>query len=174
MFDKFGAAQAKKKAIVNNSGIQKLIASAIETMPAVEPVTHEILPKKVPVNQIRVDKHLSVYTVNGKPVLVELGTKQVFPHLKVLFQYRGLFPQIFVDEGAVKALLRGADLMAPGIKGMNGEFSEGSIVEIILLGQEVPFAIGTATVDSSAVNGLKGPAITILHKLNDGLYTYEA
>ena len=61
--------------------------------------------------------------------------------------------------------------MARGIKEMGGVFEDGLVVEIRLLKQEIPFAIGVAKVSSDEIDPkTKGVAITIAHILKDELW----
>jgi predicted RNA-binding protein (TIGR00451 family) len=83
-------------------------------------------------------------------------------------EHPGLLKAVYVDDGAVKALLNGADLKKPGIKRMPESFTKGEVVEVRLLDTEIPFAIGVCEVDSTEiVPDAKGPGVKILHILRD-------
>ena len=176
MFAKLGPDRLKKRANLKNNLLQKLKNDTIESMPAFEGIWPQIFPKKSLVVVYRLEEHVSLYAVDEKPVLVQLNEGQVIPHLKIAMEYPGLLPCVYVDDGAVKALLRGADLMAPGIKKL-GEtpFEEKQVIEIRLLGTTVPFAIGIAKYGSEQITpDVKGLAITVCHIMRDALYLNES
>jgi len=63
--------------------------------------------------------------------------------------------QIRVNEGAQKAVLRGASLLAVGIEGVSGQFQVGDVVSLVSPdGKE--FARGTANYSSDEINLIKG------------------
>jgi len=171
MFAKLPADKLKKKASLKNQLLAKLREKAEECMPPIVQIIDEIFPKKIPVTVYNLENHVKMYAVEDRPKLIELGSGEVFPVLKIAIENPGLLPCVYVDDGAVKALLRGADLMAPGIKQIPGPFQVNQIVEIRLLEQKEPFAIGLTTVSSEELTqGKSGIAIRILHVLRDGLY----
>lgn len=174
MFAKLPADKLKKRANLKNQLVGKLKENAIKCMPPIKSIIDDLFPKKVPVIVYSLENHVKLYAVNDKPVFVELGTGEIFPMLKTAIAYPGLLPTIYVDEGAVRAVLRNADLMAPGIKGISQELEAGRIVQINLLDQSSPFAIGITTVSSEEWKANpSGIAIKTLHILRDGLYMVE-
>lgn len=170
MFQKLPAEKLKKHTTLKSNLLTKLKNQAIKEMPLIEGIMDELFPKKTPVIVYSIEQHLKLYAVDNKPVLVELGTGDVFPMLRTAINYPGLLPVVYVDEGAVKALLRGADLMAPGIKMVPKEFAKGAIVQVHLLDCDQPFMIGQAEISSEEVKGAKGLAIKNLTILRDALY----
>ena len=171
MFAKLDDSKLKKRANLKNNLLQKLKKEASKYMNGFEQIQDKIFPKKTVVVVYHLENHLQLYAVEGKPVLFELGSGQVFPHLYIAMTYPGMLPAVYVDDGAVRALLRGADLMAPGIKNMPDAFEAGQVIEIRLLEQTVPFALGVAELDSTEINNnTKGLAIKIVHILKDDLW----
>ncbi|WP_048078574.1 DUF1947 domain-containing protein [Desulfurococcus mucosus] len=78
-------------------------------------------------------------------------------------------PSLLVDKGAVQAVLRGADLMVPGIVEARGGFKAGQLVAVVDAEGGRVIALGTALIDSEALkNGVrKGKAVKVLHRLGD-------
>ena len=78
------------------------------------------------------------------------------------------YPLVEVDEGAAKALLRGADLMAPGIK-RHTEFDAG---DLVVAGYRSSYlAIGEALESSRRLSEIeKGKIIKILHYKGDKIW----
>ena len=172
MFQKLNEEKLKKRTSLKNQLYQKLRESSIKSMPPIESIIEIIFPKKKPIIAYNLENHVKLYSCEGKACLVELGSGEVFPFIKLAIDYPGLLPCVYVDEGAVKPLLRGVDLMAPGIKSVPQEFEENTIIEIRLLQQSQPFAIGITSVSSKHLEQNKtGLAIRNLHYLRDGLYS---
>lgn len=168
MFKNFKTEKYKKKSILKNALVKKLVEAAKKQMPLFPEVADEIFPKKAPIVMVNLEGHEKFYTVNDKPVLVELGYGQVFPHLSIAMKYQGLLRTIIVDWEAGKALLRNADLMARGAFGVDEDFKKGQIVQIVLLGESTPLAIGILEMDGEEI--MKKPdgiAVTLLHTIKD-------
>lgn len=114
--------------------------------------------------------------VNGEAWFVKLGVKWI-PHLRfILKNLQALrLPKVYVDKGAMEALLRGADLMAPGVKSIEGVFKEGDIVVICELESRKPFAVGRALASSDPiVKGelRRGKVVENLHYFNDEIWRH--
>ena len=78
-----------------------------------------------------------IYIVNSLPILFKIG-KQVIPCLKILHKYPHVMKKVCVDTGAIKFLLAGADMMAPGLispggwlPGIGKEFTGSHDVRVI-------------------------------------------
>ena len=71
-------------------------------------------------------------------------------------------PKVIVDQGAARALLRGADLMAPGVK-ERPEVEEGSLV-LVLDTEGKPVGIGKALVSKLPE---KGKVVKMLHVMRE-------
>lgn len=172
MFPKPLNSQAlSKRANLKNSLLNNLKDSAIRQMPKIATIMNNIFPKKTLVIVYHLEDHVSLYAVDNTPVLVETGNHIIFPTLPLAMHYPGLLPVIYVDEGAVKALLRGAKLMSPGIKKIDQPFQQNDVVEIRLLETNVPFAIGIAEISSEeCAQKPKGVGIIIGTIIRDGLY----
>ncbi len=120
-------------------------------------------------------KLLELDELQHKIILVEAGDREgyivdndpPFPFLGTTGFFRFKY-WVNVDEGAARAVLRGADLMAPGIKNFT-EFPEEAIVLVKLDDSEL--AIGKAIVDSNTLSKMeRGKAIKILHYKGDKIW----
>lgn len=82
-------------------------------------------------------------------------------------------PYVVVDMGAVKPLLRGADIMAPGIKEVHGEFSENEPVVIVEEKYRKPFVVARSLVKSEVlVKGIikRGKVLENIHRIGDRVW----
>ncbi len=115
-----------------------------------------------------------VYLFDGVPCLVELGDGRLVPHLLCLLRRRlrsGL-PAVVVDRGAAAAVGRGATLMVPGIRRVEGEFGPGDLVVIVDEESGIVVAVGEALMSSSEVlerlgGERRGRAVRVLHRPGD-------
>jgi len=82
-----------------------------------------------------------------------------------------LLPMVVVDEGAVDPLMRGADVMIPGIRRVLTPFSVGDFVAVLEPSERYAIVVGYALIDSSTIApGVKGKGLRNLTWLNDDLW----
>jgi PUA domain protein len=80
----------------------------------------------------------------------------------------GLFPGAVVDEGAIRFMLNGADVMRPGIRKMDDWGGTGRVVVVREEKKGRAIAVGTSTVDGASAREMtKGGCIRNLHHLGD-------
>jgi PUA domain protein len=171
MFAKFGPAKLTRQATVNTGVLHRLKQQALRFMPRFSEIEAELFPRRTLVTVYHLEDHVELYTVEKRPVLVELGTREVIPHLQIAIERPGLLRSVYVDDGAVRALIRGAELMAPGIKNIPEPFDSDAVIEVRVLGSTVPFAIGITELAAAEIRpATKGTAIRIVHILKDGLW----
>ena len=79
-----------------------------------------------------------------------------------------LFPQAFVDEGAIKFLLNGADVMRPGIRKFDDWGPPGKMIVVREEKKGRAIAVGPSLVASAEAREMtRGGCITNLHHLGD-------
>ena len=110
-----------------------------------------------------------IYLVNGKPLLFKFGGR-VLPTL--FFQEFALqAPKIVVDMGAVPYVCNGADVMAPGIRRVNGEFAKGDLALIVDEKYGKPIALGESLYEAESVRNIKqGAVVKNLHFVSDKVW----
>jgi predicted RNA-binding protein (TIGR00451 family) len=110
---------------------------------------------------------VQVILVDKKPLYMKYGD-QVLPTLHGNWQS---LPKVFVDRGAAPFILKGADVLRPGIERME-EFQKGQGVAI-MLGESV-LGIGVALVSSEEAKAMeKGKIVKTLHVKGDELWNFE-
>lgn len=107
-----------------------------------------------------------IFLVNGKASFIK--TKgEIFPSLlndSILTR----FPTLTVDMGAVPHLCNGADVMAPGVVKINGNFKAGDIIVVIDECFSKNLVICEALYDSSKILKIKhGKVARNIHYIND-------
>ena len=112
-----------------------------------------------------------IITINGKPVLARLDGS-LLPTLifEAIFPF---LPKIVVNMGAVPYICNGADVMAPGVVRIDGEFKETNFLLIVDERYEKSLGIGVALFNSQAMRRLKkGKIVKNLHFVGDKLWNF--
>lgn len=119
------------------------------------------------------DGKVEGYLVEGKPLAIVVNGVLI-PHLKAIYQGAHVnLPKVYVDEGATRALLRGADLMVPGVKKAEGSFKNGDLVLVVDEKSGRAVAIGEAVISSETLDSLvekRGKLLRILHYVGDAYW----
>ena len=77
-------------------------------------------------------------------------------------------PKVVVDMGAVPHVVGGADIMAPGIRKINGEFAEGQFLVVVDEKHGKYLAVGKALLESRQMASTKkGKVIENFHYVGD-------
>ena len=125
---------------------------------------------KVNVEVVESDVGL-IYLIGGKPLLYKADDK-VLPTL-LFSEFTAQAPKIVVDMGAVPYVCKGADVMAPGIVRIEGEFSKGDLVLVVDMKFGKALALGESLYDAeNARNTKKGPVVKTLHYVSDKIWDY--
>ncbi len=125
--------------------------------------------KQIEVMRLRLNRlKVRIFLADGSPVLVELGN-ELIPSLFAL-RFVRLGKAVYVDEGAVKHIARGADVMVPGIVKIEGDFSVGDLVEVLDPAGR-PLAIARALMSKEEIEkSQKGRALKNLHYIGDRIF----
>ena len=112
-----------------------------------------------------------IFIFDGKPLLAR-SDGELFPTLS----FEAFFPhisKIVVDMGAVPYVCKGADVMAPGVVGVKGEFEENDFLLVVDERHGKPLAVGVALYSSEAMKTVnRGKTVRILHYVGDKLWSY--
>ena len=113
----------------------------------------------------------NIYLVNGKPLFFT-AKKEVLPTL--LFQdFVFHAPKIVVDMGAVPYVCNGADVMAPGLVRVEGEFGKGELVLVVDEKHGKPLALGVSLNDAETVRRTKqGAVVKNVHFVSDRIWNF--
>ena len=130
------------------------------------------------VELLELDDGTQIYRVNNewalvKATLKELNKDVTYPTLLAANKYdavKGFYPRARVDEGAVKPIATGADVMRPGIVGFEGNFKAGDVVLVESPGGRV-IAVAVSLYDRQAVEGMqRGKVLLNIHYINDRVW----
>ena len=134
-----------------------------------------LVPKDVLVEKIRVGKGEEVFIV-GQKVRFFNFSGDIFPSIHALLEGWGKsLPRIVVDMGAVPYVVNGADVMAPGVVRVEGEFVKDSLVVVVDENHEQPLAVGNSVfsaeiIDRMGKNKEKGRVVISLHHTGDSFF----
>jgi PUA-domain protein len=107
------------------------------------------------------------YAVNGETWLFDLDGSLV-PHLRLLLARPATLKRITVDMGAVKFVTNGADVMRPGVVGIEDGIGRGDLVVVVDQQHGKPLAVGEALLDSTAMlAAAAGKVVRTLHHVGD-------
>ncbi len=110
-----------------------------------------------------------IFFISGKPLLASLeGT--LLPTL-IFNEALNHLPKIVVNMGAVPHVCNGADVMAPGVVQIEGEFQADEFLLVVDERHRKPLAIGKALFSSEHMKSLKqGRTVKNLHYVGDNLW----
>ncbi|KAF5008164.1 hypothetical protein FDECE_5558 [Fusarium decemcellulare] len=193
---------------ISGSPKQKLKSSAqralrqalLTTYPLLNPYIDEILPKKASLASMKLPDRNTLYVLDTVPLFYQQDTSEIIPHLRLVHRFPDAFPSIRIDRGAIRFVLSGATLMAPGLTSAGGrlpadgapdgleegkeleqkleedgrwsrELQKGEPVVVMAEGKEEACAVGTLVAGTKEVKAKgKGPVIEDAHFLGDGLW----
>jgi malignant T-cell-amplified sequence len=136
-------------------------------------------------------KPLKVVNLHGRIQLLLVDTECAFyshrdgsfvPCLHTLYKYPGIMTKVQVDKGAIRHILRGSDVMCPGLTSAGGSLPEetkenadklkaGEPVAIYCEGKVNPVAVGLLKMSIKDIKEKnEGIGIHEIHHLDDGLW----
>ncbi len=94
--------------------------------------------------------------INGKQVGTTFKPQERLPQIKRWIAYGAAVKgQIFVNDGAKRAIMQGASLLPVGIVKITGTFNEGDVVSLVDQ-NDIEFARGNPNYNSNEINIIKG------------------
>ncbi|KAI4090469.1 MAG: hypothetical protein L6R37_007881 [Teloschistes peruensis] len=157
MFKKDITPGAKSKV---KSSVQRAIRTKItDTYPLLTPHIDEIIPKKSQLDLLKLylsppppqispnplphtnplpssggnhnrPDRITLYALDTHPLFFQHMDDAITPHLRLVHAYPHAFPRVRIDRGAVRFVLAGATLMAPGLTSAGGRLPAGHVVPI--------------------------------------------
>ncbi|KAH6970871.1 hypothetical protein BGZ61DRAFT_458084 [Ilyonectria robusta] len=198
MFKKEMQSSPKQKL---KSSVQRSLRSALlATYPLLTPHIDEILPKKASLASMKLPDRNTLYVLDTVPLFFQHDTTDIIPHLRLVHRFPQAFPTIRIDRGAIRFVLSGATLMAPGLTSKGGrlpaegaaktleegkemdqhvdaegrwsrELLKGEPVVVMAEGKEEACAVGLLVAGTDEVKAKgKGPVIEEAHFLGDGMW----
>jgi len=176
MFKKEISAGAKSKV---KSSVQRAIRTKIvETYPLLAPHIDELIPKKSQLDLLKLPDRVTLYALENQPLFWQHMDDPIIPHLRVVHAFPKCFSSLGIDRGAIRFVLSGATLMAPGLTSTGGrlpdedaQLKEGDVAVIEAEGKEEACLVGQLRMGTEEVKEKKkGVVIDMGHYLGDGLW----
>ncbi|KAF4614339.1 hypothetical protein G7Y89_g15399 [Cudoniella acicularis] len=125
------------------SSVQRAIRTQlITTYPLLTPHIDEIIPKKEQLDAMKIPDRVTLYLIGPTPLFFQHMTDALLPHLKLVHRFPTCFPSIRIDRGAIRFVLSGATLMAPGLTSTGGRLPSGNAEEVGIYGETRKGAVG--------------------------------
>jgi PUA-domain protein len=123
---------------------------------------------KVPVEAFETSRG-ELLLLDRKALLFRVD-EEVYPTL-LFDEFLKTLPKVVVDMGAIRHVCNGADIMAPGIVQIEGEFAKGALVLVIDVQHGKKLALGEAQFDAeSARAAKKGVVVKNVHFVGDEIW----
>ncbi|KAJ5212558.1 uncharacterized protein N7498_004204 [Penicillium cinerascens] len=166
--------RSKVKSSVQRGLRQKLL----DTYPGFEPYIEEIMPKKASLEAVKLPERTTLYTIDSTPLFFQPFDGPPIPHLKLIHAYPNALPTIQIDRGAIRFVLSGAALMAPGLTSPGGRLPDsehaieaGQVVAVKAEGKNEVCLVGTLKQGTEEMKAKgKGVVMDEGHFLGDGLW----
>jgi len=130
------------------------------------------LKNKIKIELVEFTDGTLLYLLNNVSYFLKLNDLLI-PTLFAVINEKIDLAQVTVDMGAIKFIVNGADIMAPGIlkNKLSDDLKKGNIVKIVDENFNKPIAIGQLLEDASKIKQVnKGKVIKNLHVVGDKLY----
>ncbi|MCJ1419048.1 hypothetical protein MMC32_005399 [Xylographa parallela] len=170
------SAGAKSKV---KSSVQRAIRTKIiETYPLLAPHIDELIPKKSQLDLLKLPDRVTLYALDNQPLFWQHMDDPIIPHLRVVHAFPKCFSSLGIDRGAIRFVLSGATLMAPGLTSTGGrlpdedaQLKEGDVAVVEAEGKEEACLVGQLRMGTEEVKEKKkGVVIDMGHYLGDGLW----
>jgi PUA domain protein len=110
-----------------------------------------------------------IFIVDSKPLFAK-SENLFFPTL-LFHELLQKLPRAIVDEGAIPHICGGADVMAPGVVNLKGDFEQADLVTVVDERYGKVLAIGVALLNSRDAGNLKhGKIFKNIHYVGDELW----
>ncbi len=110
------------------------------------------------------------YVVKEGEYLFFYKEAMLLPTLKLLLE-KNFLKRVFINMGAVPFIAKGADLMRPGIVGVDTYVKENDIVSIVDERNEKPIAVGQAVFSKDEMQEMEtGKMVLNLHHVGDEVW----
>ena len=133
-----------------------------ETLPLLD------IEKIKDIRSIQIDTNTAI-VISDSFILINLNDN-IFPFLKDK-KTLGKLPIVTVDQGAIRFICNGANIMRPGIKHIEHDFQKNAIVVIVEELHATNIAVGQTLYSRTEILDLKqGSVISNLHFLGDDIW----
>ncbi len=131
----------------------------------------DIIPKKSDVEVVITD-NFDIILVDREPIAFKKDDK-IIPTIKLLLKSLPNKNLVVVDKGAIRFLIKGADVMAPGIVDADENIKEGDVVFVVDEEHKKPICVGIALMNGKTMKeSNEGRAVKNLHYVGDKIWKF--
>lgn len=136
-------------------------------------IYEDIIPKKAQVEMLELENLPNIILVNNEALLIESDNK-IIPTLKAIMKNDIEEKYAMVDMGAIGFVIKGADIMSPGIVDADKSIEVGETIIVIEEGHKKALAVGTSLITGEEmIENNKGKAIENLHYVGDPIWELD-
>ena len=111
-----------------------------------------------------------IILIDGTPMIMWIDGEP-FPTLKGALELDIQSRYVVVDMGAVKFVVKGADIMSPGITDADKNIKKGDLVIIVDETHNKPLATGRSIISGpEMIENRKGKAVKTIHHIGDKIW----
>lgn len=148
----------------------KDLKSILERAKVVCPPLVENIDRKKEIELVELASGEKLYLQDGKPILIEDGDKLI-PSLAMPQSLLNSMPEVVVDMGAVPFVVKGADVMAPGIRSVSPDAKTGDVVLVKDEKYSKGLAVGVLLMEREEIlHKRKGKAVKNVHYVGDKIW----
>lgn len=130
----------------------------------------DIIPKKAQVELLKIENMPDILLVDNEPLIMQTEDRTI-PTLKAVVNRDITEKYAKVDMGAINFVIKGADIMSPGIVDADKTIQPGETITIIEEGHNKPLAIGISLITGEEmIENDKGKAVQNLHYVGDEIW----
>ena len=137
-----------------------LRSKLLEAYPNMEEFIDEIWPKKAKVQTLKFkgENQYGFIKIEEDILFIEMRDRAILPMLRLLHKYPSIMDHMICDKGAIKHIMSGSNVMAPGLTSENGVIhpglETGSPVAIMAEGMKHAMGIGYLQMSSDDIKNI--------------------
>jgi len=112
-----------------------------------------------------------VILVDNEPLILKYDDRYYLTVYGVI-KFKPEKNKVVVDEGALKFIMNGADVMKPGVVYADENIKKDDFVYVVVEGKETPIAVGVALVNGKEMISERGKAVKNIHHLKDKIWRH--
>eukprot|EP00921_Rhytidocystis_pertsovi_P026465 GHVQ01042689.1.p1 GENE.GHVQ01042689.1~~GHVQ01042689.1.p1 ORF type:complete len:183 (+),score=26.07 GHVQ01042689.1:398-946(+) len=175
MMKRFGIDEVSSQNQMKSSVQRNVRSKVLQQYPRLEAVIDDLIPRKTQLTAAKCSNHITVVLSESKePLFFQYRDGPWVPTLRLVHQYPTMLPIMQVDKGAIKFVLRGSNIMCPGVTSPGGRMEDvqgDTVVQITAEGKRNACAVGITSMSTEEMRAKnKDVCIESYHYLNDGLW----
>lgn len=152
---------------------KKLIIQFKTLFPDYKNIIMDIITPKSRVEWIKLDQNEILYAIDNT-LTFWLKDDKLIPLLSYLMKHPNPFKFVKVDQGAIKFVSKGANVMRPGIMTIDSTIKKGDIITILDPQHDRVLAVGEALYDAEEMEKQEGgKVIKCIHSLTDNIWAFS-